>query len=119
MALVLPLLLLLVFGIIEFGRVFNTQLAVTHAAREGIRHYAITGEAGTASGIANDAASGLDLSSSISIQGDCFPTVRGDETIGTAVSMVITYTDFTGFIPLWGTLDNIELTGTGTMRCGG
>ena len=36
-ALVLPLLILLVFGIIEFGRVYNLYLAVTHAAREGAR----------------------------------------------------------------------------------
>ncbi|MHB0875764.1 MAG: TadE family protein [Anaerolineae bacterium] len=37
MALVLPLLLLLVFGIIEFGRVFNAYIIVTNAAREGAR----------------------------------------------------------------------------------
>jgi len=37
-ALVLPLLLLLLMGIIEFGRLGNTYLAVTHAARHGVRH---------------------------------------------------------------------------------
>lgn len=37
MALVLPILLLLVFGIIEFGRVYNSYLEVTNAAREGAR----------------------------------------------------------------------------------
>jgi Flp pilus assembly protein TadG len=36
-ALVIPLLLLLVFGIIEFGRVYHAQLVVTSAAREGAR----------------------------------------------------------------------------------
>lgn len=36
-ALVLPLLLLLVFGIIEFGRIFQASLVVSHAAREGAR----------------------------------------------------------------------------------
>ncbi len=36
-ALVLPVLILLVFGIIEFGFVFNRWLGVTHAAREGVR----------------------------------------------------------------------------------
>lgn len=36
-ALVVPILLLLVMGIIEFGFVFQAQLALTHAAREGAR----------------------------------------------------------------------------------
>ncbi len=36
-ALVLPLLLLLVFGIIDFGRLLNAQLTLTQAAREGVR----------------------------------------------------------------------------------
>jgi Flp pilus assembly protein TadG len=42
-ALVLPLLLLLVFGMIEFGRVFNESLVVTAAAREGARSAAVGG----------------------------------------------------------------------------
>jgi hypothetical protein len=36
-ALVLPLLLMLVFGVIYFGFAFNTQLTLTQAAREGAR----------------------------------------------------------------------------------
>jgi Flp pilus assembly protein TadG len=41
-ALVLPLLLLVVFGIIDFGRMLNAQLTVTEAAREGARANALT-----------------------------------------------------------------------------
>ena len=41
MALVLPLLFLLVFGIIEFGFIFNRWITVTHAAREGVRLLAL------------------------------------------------------------------------------
>lgn len=37
LALVLPILLLLVFGIVEFGRIFNASLIITQAAREGAR----------------------------------------------------------------------------------
>ena len=37
MALILPILILLVFGITEFGRVFSTHLIVNHSAREGAR----------------------------------------------------------------------------------
>jgi len=36
-ALVLPLLLLIVFGIIDFGRALNAQITLTQAAREGVR----------------------------------------------------------------------------------
>jgi Flp pilus assembly protein TadG len=44
-ALVMPLLFLLVFGIIEFGFIFNKELSVTHSAREGVRVYALNGDA--------------------------------------------------------------------------
>lgn len=36
-ALVAPILIVLVMGIIEFGFMFQAQLALTHAAREGAR----------------------------------------------------------------------------------
>ncbi|SRR6266567_6634275 len=36
-ALMLPLLLLLLFGIIDFGRALNAQVTITQAAREGAR----------------------------------------------------------------------------------
>jgi Flp pilus assembly protein TadG len=36
-ALLLPLLLLLIFGIIDFGRALNAQITLTQAAREGAR----------------------------------------------------------------------------------
>ncbi|MDD2433344.1 MAG: TadE/TadG family type IV pilus assembly protein [Clostridia bacterium] len=41
MALLLPLLLLLLFGIIEFGRVMSASFIVTHGAREGARYGAV------------------------------------------------------------------------------
>jgi Flp pilus assembly protein TadG len=57
-ALVMPLLFLLVFGIIEFGFVFNKELSVTHSAREGVRVFALNGN-GTAAQTAAVAASGM------------------------------------------------------------
>ena len=36
-ALMLPVLLLIVFGIIDFGRALNAQITITQAAREGAR----------------------------------------------------------------------------------
>jgi len=40
-ALLLPVLVLLLFGIFEFGLAYNSYLAVTHAAREGARMAAV------------------------------------------------------------------------------
>ena len=41
MALIMPILLLLVFGIIDFGRMLNAQITLTQAAREGARSQAL------------------------------------------------------------------------------
>jgi hypothetical protein len=41
-ALVVPLLFLLLFGSIEFGRVFHAHLVITSAAREGARKAIVT-----------------------------------------------------------------------------
>jgi Flp pilus assembly protein TadG len=41
-ALILPLLLLLLMGIIEFGRIFNAYLVISNLSRDGAR-YAATG----------------------------------------------------------------------------
>lgn len=36
-AIVAPLLLILIIGMLEFGLMYNAQLAITHGAREGAR----------------------------------------------------------------------------------
>ena len=40
-AIVVPVFLLIVFGIIEFGFVFNAQISLTQAVREGVRAGAV------------------------------------------------------------------------------
>ncbi|MEO7589202.1 MAG: TadE/TadG family type IV pilus assembly protein, partial [Arachnia sp.] len=55
-ALVAPLLILLVFGTIEFGWFFFTQANVANAAREGAREMAISGNLSTAKTTATNAA---------------------------------------------------------------
>lgn len=42
-ALILPVLLLILLGIIEFGWLFSSRIIITSAAREGARVYAISG----------------------------------------------------------------------------
>lgn len=41
MAIVLPILLVILMGIFEFGRIFNTYLIMTNASREGARSAAL------------------------------------------------------------------------------
>lgn len=43
-ALILPLLLVILLGIVEFGWLFNAKITLTSAAREAVRVYAITGK---------------------------------------------------------------------------
>ncbi|MFC4058822.1 TadE/TadG family type IV pilus assembly protein [Planomonospora corallina] len=45
-ALMLPVILFLVFAVIDFGRMFNTQIILTEAAREGARSVALGHSAG-------------------------------------------------------------------------
>lgn len=117
-ALMLPILLLLLFGIIEFGRLYNAQISLTHAAREGVREYVITGDAAQGSSTAIAAVPNLGASDlTVALSTTCDP--EDDAVVGTAITMTVTYTDFVGFIPLWGDLNDIDLVGTGTMRCGG
>lgn len=46
MALVLPILILFVFGIIDFSRVFNAEIQISQAAREGARIAALSSGSG-------------------------------------------------------------------------
>src|ERR1700747_2671037 len=58
-ALVFPLLLLIVFGIIDFGRALNAQITLTQAAREGAGPDAVGDDSGTVVTATKQAATGL------------------------------------------------------------
>lgn len=108
-ALVLPLLLMILFAIIEFGHAYNVQISVTHAAREAARTMAITQDWSDA----KDAA--LAASPSLSPSGLQFPSAPACVT-GTPVEVVLTYPlpGLTGLLP-----SGINVTGKASMRCGG
>src|SRR5688572_29230104 len=68
-ALIVPVILLLVFGIIEFGRAYNAKVELTAAVREGARDLALG--TGVGIGATVDAAPGLDAGSiSVTTSGD-------------------------------------------------
>lgn len=41
LALILPVIVLILFGVLEFGRIFYSYIVITHAAREGARAGAV------------------------------------------------------------------------------
>jgi Flp pilus assembly protein TadG len=111
-ALVFPLLMLVLFGIIEYGSVYNAQLVITGAAREAARDMALTGNTGTASAAAVDAAAGL---APALTAGDVSFSSSGC-TSGTDVTVTISY-DKPFLTGIFGA--TIGLTGEATRRCGG
>lgn len=108
-AIVLPMLVLLVFGTIEFGRAYNAQLSVTHAAREGVREYAITKDAAKGAAAARASAPALRPGDMGISNSAC--------TSGQPATMTVTY-PFQFFLPFV-PLGPMTLTGQGVMRCGG
>lgn len=108
--LLLPLFLVLFLCIIEFGRAYNAQVSVTHAAREAARTMAITGVWSEAEKVAKDSAPSLDPAS-LSLSNTpvaCTP--------GSSVSVAASYKfDFvSGFFG-----NDIDITGKAAMQCGG
>jgi hypothetical protein len=93
-AIILPLLLLVVFGVLDLGRIFHAAIATTNAAREGAR-YATRHPSDTSGIIASTLGeaqnSGIDLSTSI-IDVSC-PEGCGQ---GRAIRVTVQY-DFTFF----------------------
>ncbi|WP_309108590.1 pilus assembly protein [Arthrobacter sp.] len=109
-ALVAPILLALVAGIVEFSHAYNLQISVTQAAREAARTMAITNSQDEAEEAAANGAPGLDTDTFVY---DFTPeTCSEDETV--TVSVSYTANTLTG---LFGSA--VTLTGVGAMRCGG
>ncbi len=108
-AIVLPILLLLIFGIVEFGRAFNAKNTLNQASREGVRRYALTQDFDEGATAARDAATSLD-SSSLAISGTACN--EGDPT-----SLTVSY-PFSYDIPFFGS-NTVSMSSTGVMRCGG
>ncbi|CAH0194255.1 hypothetical protein SRABI83_01744 [Arthrobacter sp. Bi83] len=109
-ALVAPILLSLVAGIVEFSHAYNLQISVTQAAREAARNMAIHDDQGEAALAAAAGAPGLtagDFQYSFS-PGAC----AADENM----TVTITYPAAT-LTGLFGS--TLTFTGIGAMRCGG
>ena len=91
MALILPVLLLLVFGMIDFGRVFQTNLAATEASREIARVAALMGDDSAAdtiiANVKTNATSALTSGNTVTVTITPSYSAR---TNGVAVTVVVT-----------------------------
>ena len=131
-ALVVPLLVVILFGIVWASQAFQAQARLSAAAREGARVIALSGtttpattDATTAATTAVQSAAGdLDVSAAqISFdRTSCpstAPTPTGSAAIDPAATVTVTITYTKGFgAGLFGDR-GLDLTGKAVMRCGG
>ena len=110
-ALVLPILVLLVFGIVEFSRAYNAQITLTSASREGARVMAIKNDPVAAKQATINASPSLN------------PALTDEQITASACTNTTPTTTVTAkydfeFVTGWFG-DGFTLTGKGVMRCNG
>jgi Flp pilus assembly protein TadG len=121
-ALVVPILLLLLFGIIEFGRVYNAQIELSGAAREGVRVMAIQNSPTAARAATRQGAPSLnpaltDSQISILTNGpDPSSCLGAPGATNPTVTVTATY-PLTFLTGMFG--NGITITGKSVMQCGG
>lgn len=118
-ALVLPMLLLVVFGIIDFGRLLNAQISLTEAAREGARANALSSSASSRVDLAT---SNLGPAGTVTTTVNSSCAVVGTDNAQVTTSYTFKFVTPVGFIAaaMGGTLGgNLTITGVGVMPCRG
>jgi Flp pilus assembly protein TadG len=111
-ALVLPVLILLILGLLEFGRLYNVQISLANAAREGARTMVLTKNSAQARTAAIAAAPSV--SPAIAAGQIVFSPAACATGVQMKVTVTYSATLMTGF---FGT--TLPLRGVGVMRCGG
>jgi len=109
-ALVLPLLLMLVFSIIDIGRMINAQIKVTEAAREGARALALGAEPQSRVRTVMGSLTGVSLGSK-----DCDSNPDASVTVTYEFSFVTPL----GVLAGGGLGGDVDLSATGVMPCYG
>lgn len=120
-ALLAPILIMLLLGIMEFGRAYNVQVTLTNAAREGARSVAITAVEADAIAAAINAAPTLNpmlKNTDVTLRYAAIPAMAPTPTAclpGRHVTVTVTYSLNT----MTGIAGPFSMTGVGTMLCGG
>lgn len=126
-ALIMLPLVLLIMGVVEFGRAYNVQTTVSGAAREGVRVMSLTNDQPRARTAAKSAASTLspalaDSQITFTIRNLQTGTTHANCDRNRHVTTTVTYpisfiTGLPNLVP--GLPSSLTLTGKGTMRCNG
>lgn len=117
--LMLPLLVVLISGLVEFGMAYSLRMSLSHAAREGVRVYSLVDGgawADAATGAAGSTPSGVpDVT--VESSGNCpLPSAPPSPAVQSWVS--VTRADYqieVAFLPPI----TVDLTGKAVMQCGG
>jgi Flp pilus assembly protein TadG len=115
-ALVLPLLLLVICGIVDFGRAYNAQVTLTQAAREGARLAAL----GQPDVVSRTQAAAIPLTG-VTVTGSSCPAGSTADAV-VEVSYTLSFvTPLAALAGLFGSGfgDSVAMSGRGVMRCQG
>ena len=114
-ALVAPILVMLLLGIMEFGRAYNAQVSLTSAAREGVRVMAVSNNPTSARAAAKNAA--VSLNPALVDADIVFSSTNGTSscTASHQVTVTITYSLKT----LTGIAGPFAMKGKSVMLCNG
>lgn len=110
-AILAPVLIMLLLGIMEFGRAYNAQVSLSNAAREGVRVMAISNDQTAAKTAAKNAAVSLNPQ----LADANFTFSPASCTSGAQMSVTIKYTLST----LTGIAGPFPMQGVGVMVCSG
>lgn len=121
-ALVVPLFLAVLMGVIEFSNYFRIQISVSQAAREAARSYAISHNTATATAAGRSGAPSLaagSLNFTYTGPATCDPAAIPAQTV--TASATFPYSTLTGFTlpPFLDVAMPTQVRGTSAMRCGG
>lgn len=120
-ALLLPLLLLMVFGMIDFGLALHAKVTITQAAREGARLAALGQVSTVVKARTQGAATGLTVPAAAITVTTCAPTAP--VTADGSVTITYAFTFLTPIGPIAGLVGNsafgtgLTLTARGVMPC--
>lgn len=110
-ALLAPVLITILLGIMEFGRAYNAQVSLTNAAREGVRVMAISNNQESARTAAKNGAAAL--SPALVDSNIAFSTASC--STGAQMTVTVSYTLST----MTGIAGPFAMTGKGVMLCAG